>query len=752
MKFFKTLFSAFLILTIGFLTIPATAADLTRYVDPFVGTGKNGNTFPGALVPWGMVSVSPHNEFKAPSGYKYGAPYIYGFGHTHLSGADCPDLGNVMLMATTGTVEPRLEKRKSQYDSESASPGYYQVNLKTFGIKAEMTATTRVGVTRFIFPARKGDANILIDLGHRLTDDAATVTSFESRVKINHSQEVEGYCESGDFCSGYAGNKETVYFVAQFSKPALAMGIWKNGKLEKSKEQSGRDIGAYFSFSTAEIEPVMVKVGVSYVSVANARLNLQAEVKGWDFEAVRSEAKAAWQKELSRINVTDTRTDKLKTFYTALYHMMIQPCVFSDVNGEYPGMAHTGVQTATDYTRYSVFSLWNTYRNLHPFLALFYPERELDMVKSLTEMAKESGWLPRFEVAGNDTQVMVADPVAPVIVDTYLQGVKNFDIASAYDALVKSLNPQKGSTYGGLKSLLRYGYIPKNDNSGDRVWGTVSMSLEYAYEYWCLAQLAQELKKDDDYKKYIHLSGVYRNLYDPATGFLRPKKRDGSWFTPFNPLATTGDQSWEGSGGPGYVEGSAWQYLFDVPQDIDGLRMLLGGDSAFVNRLQECFDGGHYDATNEPDITWPYLFDEVPHENWRTQKQVRTIMNQYYGNGPDGLPGNDDGGTLSAWYVWSALGFYPVCPGNNQYEIGSPLFKLVQIRINKSFYPGGMLTLKTINNSDRNGYVRSILINGLDYKKNRLEHEALVSGKTIVFNMDYEPLNQPTKPAISKKP
>jgi predicted alpha-1,2-mannosidase len=662
MKFYKTLFSAFVFLFLFGWSLSAVAADFTHYVNPFVGTGKTGNTFPGALVPWGMVSVSPHNDLKAPSGYKYGAPYIYGFGQTHLSGADCPELGNVMLMATTGSVEPLLEKRRSEYDSESASPGFYQVNLKTFGITAEMTATTRVGVARFVFPVRKGDANILIDLGHRLTDDPATVTSFESHVKINNSQEVEGYSQSGDFCSSYAGNKETIYFVAQFSKPAVVMGTWKESKLDGGMEQTGGDVGAFFSFSTATVEPIMVKVGISYVSVENARLNLTTEVKEWDFDRVRSDAKKSWQEELARINVTDTNEEKLKTFYTALYHMMMEPSVFSDVNGEYQGMGRSGVKTATDYTRYSVFSMWNTYRNLHPFLALFYPERELDMVKSLTEMAKEGGWMPRFEVAGNDTQVMVADPAVPVIVDTYLQGIQNFDADTAYQTLVKSLTPKDNSVYGGLKSLLRYGYIPKNDHSGDRLWGTVSMSLEYAYDYWCLAQMAQEMKKDDDYKKYIHLSGVYRNLYDPATEFLRPKNQDGSWLTPFDPLATNGDESWNGSGGPGYVEGGAWQYLFDVPQDMDGLRMLLGGDSVFVNRLQECFDGGHYDATNEPDMTWSYLFDEVPHESWRTQKQVRAIMNQDYGNGPDGLPGNDDGGTLSAWYVWSALGFYPVCP------------------------------------------------------------------------------------------
>ncbi len=728
----------YLVVILFFLTLPVTGADLTRYVDPFVGTGKTGNTFPGALVPWGMVSVSPHNDIHAPSGYKKGAPDIYGFGQTHLSGMDCPELGGVVLMPTVGKIEPLPEKWRSEYDQESASPGFYQVHLKTWDVLAQMTASSRVGVTRFVFPSSKDSANILIDLGHRLTDDPVTITSFESHVKIDDDMEVEGSTQSGDFCSTYAGNKETLYFVIRFSKKPIAVGTWQDGQVGTDMEKTGRNIGAFFRFSTAGAEPVVVKVGISYVSVENARLNLETEVKGWDFDGVRADAKKDWQRELSRVEVSGSQEDKLKIFYTALYHMLIHPSVFSDVNGQYQGMGHSGIRTATDYTRYSVFTLWNTYRDLHPFLALFYPEHELDMVKSLTEMAKESGWMPRFEMAGNDTQVMVGDPVVPVIADTFLQGLDGFDSASAYDALVKSLNPDDNHIYGGLKSLAQYGYIPKNDDSKDRIWGSVSTTLAYAYDYWCLAQMAKQMNKDDDYKKFIHLSGLYRNLYNPVSGFLQPKNRDGSWFSPFDPLATEGDQMWKGSGGPGYVEGNAWQYLFDVPQDLEGLKMLLGGDQAFVDRLQECFDKNHYDPTNEPDLTWAYLFDEVPHEEWRTQKEVRDLMDKNYTLGPDGLPGNDDGGTLSAWYVWSSLGFYPVCPGSNHYSIGTPLFRQVVIHTNKSFYAGGLLTIKSINNSDRNRYVHEFLINGEPYKKSYLQHDQLTYGSTLVFQMDSE--------------
>jgi predicted alpha-1,2-mannosidase len=710
-------------------------------VDPFIGTAGGGNTFPGALVPWGMVSVSPHNDPKSPSGYVYGKPFLYGFGHVHLSGTGCPDLGSVVLMPTTGKVLTDPEKWKSAYDQESAVPGYYSVHLKDSDIQAEMTATTHAGFSQYFFPAQKGDANILLDLGRRMTTDPVTLKSpsFESQVRIVSNNEVEGSTESGDFCSSYAGNKETVYFVIQFSKPAQRAGTWKEGALRGEREQKGKEIGAYFSYSTAGSEALAVKVGISYVSVENARLNLKTEIPGWDFQTVRAQARQAWNDELSRIEVTGGTDDQRTIFYTALYHALIHPSVFSDVNGEYQAMAHQGVKTTGDYTRYHVFSLWDTYRNLHPFLGLFYPERDLDMTKSLVAMAGESGWLPKWELAGNETSVMVGCPAVPVILDTYRQGLKHFDLGPAYAAMVKSLSPEGNKTYGGLKSLLQYGYIPKDDDSGDYLWGSVSTSLEYSYDFWCLAQMAKELKKSDDYDKYIHLSGVYRNLYDPDTGFLRAKKRDGSWMTPFDPLANCCDQSWPNNGGPGYVEGNAWNYLFFVPQDMDGLIRTLGGDEAFVKRLQECFTGGHFDATNEPDLAWPYLFDYVPKEGWRSQKEVRETLGRVFKPAPDGIPGNDDCGVMSAWYLFSALGFYPVCPGSNQYAIGSPLFRQVDIHLSKRVYPGGLLTLKTVNNSARNLYIRSIQVDGFDYKKQFFDHDSLVYGKSILFKMDSRP-------------
>jgi predicted alpha-1,2-mannosidase len=719
-------------------------AQAVHWVDPFIGTAKGGNTFPGALVPWGMVSVSPHNDLRAPSGYVYGRPFLYGFGHVHLSGTNCPDLGSVLIAATVGEVAPDPEKFKSPYDSEAAAPGYYRVHLRNGDITVETTATTRAGMSRFAFPARKDDANILIDTSHRLTTDPPGAPNpFVSRVRIVSLSEAEGSAQSGDFCSPLTGNRQTVYFVVKFSKPAVRTGTWREGVVQDQKEQEGnegKDAGAYFRFSIGPGETVTAKVGISYVSIQNARMNLEAEMPDWDFNAVRAAASKAWDDELSKILVTGGTADEKKMFYTALYHALLQPSVFSDINGQYKGMGPSGVRKAEGYTRYSFFSLWTTYRTLHPFLGLVYPERELDMAKSLVEMSREGGWLPRWELAGEDTGVMVGDPAVPVLLDTYRQGLTAFDTEAGYQAAVKSLTPSKDNkVYGGLASLLKYGYIPKDDESRDLVWGSVSTTMDYGYDYWCLAQWAKDLGHDADYTKYSKRTDFYRNLADPQTGFFRPKERDGSWWGPFDPLALCCDKNWAGSGGPGFVEGNAWQYLFDVPYDMDNLKLLMGGDDAFVERLQEFFDKGYYDATNEPDLSWPYLFDYVPRQAWRTQRQVREIMAKAYGTGPDGIPGNDDTGTLSSWYLFSALGFYPVCPGSDLYQIGSPLFKEVTIKTNKEIYPGGQLILKTVNDSDRNVYVQSLLIDGLDYKKAFLDHDTLVYGKTLVFRMGSQP-------------
>jgi len=709
-------------------------------VDPFIGTGKLGNTFPGALVPWGMVSVSPHNNLSAPSGYIHGEPVVYGFGHTHLSGMSCPDLGSLLLIPTVGNVQPGAKANASAYGEEAASPGYYSLRLKGSDIRAEMTATTHCGFSLYTFPARQGDANILLDASHRLTQDGSGESDrFKGRVKIMSPSEAEGFCESGDFCSPSAGNKQTLYFVIQFSKPALAAGTWKGKELTEDQEAQGKEVGAFFRFSTAEQEPIGVKTGVSYVNVENARLNLQTEIPGWDFTGVRAAARAEWNFQLSRLRVSGGSENRRKVFYTALYHCLIHPSVFSDVNGEYVSFTHHEVHAPQGGIRYSVFPLWYSYRALHPLLALFYPEREQDMVKSLVSMTEEGEWLPRWELAGNETGVMVGSPAIPVLTDAYLKGMRGYDPEEAFAAMVKSLRPEGNKLYGGLNSLFQFGYIPKDDDSGDWVWGSVSMTLDYSYDFWCLAQMARALGHVKEHDDFIHYSGLYRNLYDPDTGFLRPKMKDGSYLTPFDPGTSCCDHTWEGSGGPGYVEGSAWQYLFNVPQDLDGLSMLMGGDEAFGAKLQEIFKEGHYDAGKAADWLDPYLFDALPGQAWRTQALVRSLAEKNFTLGPEGLPGNDEGGSLSAWLVFSSLGFYPLCPGSGIYALSCPIFKEVKVNLNKTYYSGGNLSLKTINNSSQNVYVQSQLLDGASSHEHFIRHNDLVYGKSMVFTLGPHP-------------
>jgi predicted alpha-1,2-mannosidase len=687
-----------------------------------------------------MVSVSPHNDLSAPSGYIYGEPVLYGFGHTHLSGMNCPDLGSLLLIPTVGTVHPGAIANASAYGEEEASPGYYSVRLKGSEIRAEMTATTHCGFSVYTFPGRQGDANILIDPSHRLTQDGPGESDrFEGRVKIISPTEAEGYCESGDFCSPSAGNKQTLYFVIRISKPATATGVWKGAELSSDTEAQGKKVGAVFRFSTAEQEPIGVKAGVSYVSVENARLNLQTEIPGWDFLGVRAAARREWNHQLSRVEVFGGAEERRKIFYTALYHCLIHPSVFSDVNGEYPSFPKREVQTVQGGVRYSIFPLWFTYRVLHPLLTLFYPEREQDMVKSLVEMTQEGGWLPRWELAGNETGVMVGSPAIPVITDAYQKNIRGFDPETAFAAMVKSLKPEDNKLFGGLNSLLQFGYIPKDDDSGDWVWGSVTMTLDYAYDFWCLAQMAQALGHTKEHDEFIHYSGLYRHLYDPDTGFLRPKMKDGSFLAPFDPATSCCDRNWEGSGGPGYVEGSAWQYLFHVPQDMDGLKMLMGGDEAFAAKLQELFDKGYYDAGKASDWDDPYLYDTLKGQAWRTQGMVQFLMRKYFTTGPQGLPGNDEGGSLSAWLVFSSLGLYPLCPGTGTYALTTPVFREAKLNLNKTYYTGGNLTLKTINNSDKNIYIQSKLLDGVPNGDSFIRHSDLTYGKNMVFTLGSQP-------------
>lgn len=735
MKYFQRfliLFVVALYMVLGNDTVKAQVnpKQPVDYVNPFIGTGArhstkrgwgHGYTYPGAVVPWGMVSVSPHTAPGTENGYIYGKPYLYGFGHVQLSGVGCSDLGNVVLMPTVGVIHTTPKTYRSKYGKQKASPGYYETVLKPSGIVAQMTATTHAGISKYTFPA-SDSANILID---------ASVTENESmmpalgHVKVVSNDEVVGWTKSGHFC-GAPYQTQKVYFVAKFSQNAASDGTWIDKKVTKSKEQWGRGTGAYMRFVTHKNENIYVKVGISYVSIANARLNLKAEQPGWDFTGVRDEARALWNHYLSRIQVQGGTKTQKTIFYTALYHMLIHPSNFTDVNGDYLTMGHMGIAKAKNYTHYDVYSLWDTYRDEHDFLTLFYPNQQHDMVKSILAMYKESGWLPKWELAGSETYVMVGDPAAIVLAETYQNGIHNFNIKLAYDAMKHDAtdtihNPIRP----GLKQYETRHYIPTHTKG---VWGSLSTTLEYGLADYSDAIMARILDHEKDYRRFMKRTEYYKNLWDPEDGFLRPRKADGTWYTPFNPnthkMNTTG-----------FVEGNAWNYLFFVPEHIRGLAKLMGGDNVFINKLREAMRDYKYVLYNEPDIAFPYLFTYFKGKSWLTQKYVRAYMKENYTSGPGGLPGNDDCGVLSAWYVFSALGLYPANPISGKFRLGSPIFSKVTIHLDQNYYKGKTLVIKSLHASNKDIYVRSIKLNGQSYHKSFITHNQIENGGTIEFDM-----------------
>lgn len=706
--------------------------DLSRYVSPFIGTAGGGNTFPGAVRPWGMVSVSPHTDPQAPSGYIHGEPHFYGLGHVQLSGTGCADLGSVILTATRGDIRISPESYRCHYGAELAQPGYYAVTLEEPEVRIEATATLRCGFTRFI-PMGSGEINLLLDSGHSLGGRKGGM------VGIFSADEVAGYNISGGFCG--ENNRQRVYFVARFSESAERAGTWTGAEISDSKsartETAG--IGAWLVFNTESDKSINVKVGISYVSIENARRNLEQEIPHWNFGKIKKAAAADWQTQLARVRVEGgTEADRIK-FYSALYHTLIHPNVISDVNGEYPLMGRTGVGRVVGRERYSVFSLWDTYRTLHPLLSLVYPERQSEMIKSMLDMYRESGYLPKWELAGNETYMMVGDPAAIVIADSYIKGIRDFDADLALAAMLKPalLNPGESAPpiRAGYHEMLQYGYIPfeQDTNQAWWVWGPVSTTLEYCLSDWAIATMAQSLGKSDISSEFFKRAGFYRNLFDKKTGFMRPRCRDGSWREPFDPLATEGSGSWEGSGGPGYVEGNAWNYTWFVPHDVPGLIELFGGAAPFAEKLKTCFSENHFTVNNEPDIAYPYLFTYLPGEQRQTQRLVKKVMSENFGTGPDGLPGNDDAGTISAWFVFSALGFYPACPAADDYQLGHPLFRKMTIRLHDGYYPGQEFVIEKEGEMQPECEFKKTLLNGRLLASPQISHSRISKGGRLVF-------------------
>ena len=715
--------------------------DQASYVNPFIGTSNYGATYPGPIAPRGMVSISPFNVAGSKNlplekdSQWLSTPYVHentfltGFSQVNLSGVGCPDLGVILLMPTTGQVETNHLKYGSTYSNEVAKAGYYSSTIDKYNVKGEFTTSTRVGVSRFTFP--KGQSNILLNLGLGLTNEEG------SMVKIISSTEIEGMRSVGSFCYNSPEAAYPVYFVAKFSKPADTFGVWKkpakhegveakwmtyNGKPRLMKQATkmvvGDSIGTYFTYKFDKTETVEVKIGISYVSIDNARENLQKETDNKSFDSVYEETHTKWNNLLSRIKVEGSSEDDKIIFYTALYHTLIHPNILNDFNGEYPEI-NRGKIGKTEDTRYTVFSLWDTYRNLHQLMSLVYPQQQSDMIKSMLDMYGENGWLPKWELNSTETFTMVGDPASIVIADTYLKGIQDFDIKKAYEAMLKSADQiENNPLRPELKDYIEKGYVT-TDNEG-----SVSKTEEYNVADYSIALLAKELGEKEDYERFKKRSISYRKLFDKNLNLLRPRNSNGSWHEPFNPEAGANFTK-----NIGFIEGNAWQYAFMVPHDINGLKKLMGGNKAFTNQLRMVFDTNQFDMANEPDIAYPYLFNYVKGEEWRSQKLVNKLVRKYFQNKPDGLPGNDDTGTMSAWLVYSMMGIYPISPGSPEYTITSPMFDKITIQLDSKYYKKKQLVIE--REGKNKGKINKILLDKTKHKSYFITHDKLINSNKL---------------------
>ncbi|ERK38182.1 putative alpha-1,2-mannosidase [Segatella baroniae F0067] len=735
-----------------FLSLPAAAQQPVDYVDPFIGTTNFSVCNPGAVLPHGLMSVVPFNVMGSDlnqhdkDGRWWSAPYEYhnkfftGFAHVTMSGVGCPELGSLLTMATTGPLDVDYHNYGSEYQDEKATPGYYALTLKKYGVRAETSATLRSGIERYTFP--KGRANILLNVGDGLSNESGGM------VKRVSDTEIEGYRLLGTFCYN-AQAVFPIYFVMRVSKRPQTTGYWKkqpkftgvksqwdkdNGRYKLyenyNRELAGNEVGYYFSYDCREGEQIEVRMGVSFVSMANARENLDAEQQGLSFADIRQKARDTWEKTLSRVTVEGGTEAQKRVFYTALYHSQLHPNILQDVNGQYPEMEN-GRTGHTKGNRYTVFSLWDTYRNVGQLETLLYPDRQLDMVRSMVDMYKEWGWMPKWELFGRETWTMEGDPAIPFITDTYLKGLRDFDINTAYEAFTRSANlPGKDNKMRPDNDpYLAKGYVPMGvyaaDESGDN---SVSHALEYYIADYALGRLAHALGKTADAKKYYARSLGYKNYYSKETGTLRPLMKDGSFLSPFDPEAGA-----DFSNAPGFHEGSAWNYTFYVPHDVKGLARLMGGDRKFVNKLQMVFDKGLYDPANEPDIAYPYLFSYFKGEEWRTQKEVSRLLAKYFTDKPDGIPGNDDCGTMSAWTIFSMMGLYPDCPGSPHYTLTMPTFDRVTLHLDKRHYPQGDLVIEARRPSPDQPFIKSMTLGGRKLNSYRVGHDELVKGRRLVI-------------------
>jgi predicted alpha-1,2-mannosidase len=695
---------------------------LTTYVNPFVGTGGHGHTYPGASMPFGMVQLSPDTRLDGWDGcsaYHASDSIIYGFSHTHLSGTGCSDYGDILIMPDTGDVTLANYGYASHFNktTESASPGYYMAELTGCAVTAELTATLRAGFHRYTFP-RSDKACIVIDLKHR---DKV----LESGMRITANNEIEGMRVSQAWAA-----RQMVYFVIRFSKSFSSYSIETEGKLLSDiKEFSGTDVKGCFRFSAKKGDQLLVKVGISAVSIEGARKNLDSEIPGWDFDEVATRAMTAWNNELQKIEVKGGTPDQKTIFYSSLYHAMLSPDLYMDIDGKYRGR-DLQVHEAKGFDYYTVFSLWDTYRAAHPLFTIIDRKRTNDFINTFICQYEQGGMLPVWELSGNETGCMIGYHAVPVIADAYLKGIRNYNTGKAFEAMKHSAEQD----HLGLKYYKKSGFIPA-DKEGE----SVSKTLEYAYDDWCIAQVARTLENNDDYIRFIKRAQNYKNLFDKSSGFMRAKM-NGTWFTPFDPAEVNFN----------YTEANAWQYSFYVPQDIDGLMGLHGGKEKFAAKLDAMFNAstkttgreqsditgliGQYAHGNEPSHHMAYLYDYAG-QPWKTQELVHRICQDLYINDRDGLCGNEDCGQMSSWFVLSAMGFYPVTPGSGIYAIGTPLFEEVSINLEN----GRKFVIRARNLSEQNFYIQSASLNEVNYGKSYVKHSDIMKGGELVFIMGSEP-------------
>jgi predicted alpha-1,2-mannosidase len=708
---------------------------LTQFVDPIIGSAKHGHVFVGANVPFGAVQLGPNNIMEGwdwCSGYNYVSNTITGFSHTHLSGTGIGDLGDISIMPVTGATV--LEKGKKgeedkgylstfSHQNENAKAGYYSVLLDKYKIKAELTATERVGFHQYTFPKNAPTPHVMIDLVEGIGWDAPTNASFK---------QIDANTIVGNRNSKGWANDQRLYFVIKFSQPLKNFDIYEDNQLKESKDINGKKLKAVAKFAAINNNKLQIKVALSPVSIENAILNLSSELPGWDFASTTKKADAKWEKELSKVKINASANTK-KIFYTALFHTMTAPSLFNDVNNDYLG-TDKKVYKQANFTNYTTFSLWDTYRAAHPLYTILHQDRVSDVVNTMLAIYKEQGKLPVWHLMGNETNTMVGYHAVPVIVDAYLKGYRGFDENLAYEA-VKQSAMQKTE---GIDYIQQLKYIP-----ADKVNESVAKALEYAIDDYCIAMFAKALNKTEDYQYFSKRAQLYRQYFDQDVQFMRGKMADGKWRTPFSPVKAKHRED-------DYTEGNAWQYTWLVPQDVEGLINLFGGDKPFVNKLDSLFivpadlgensspdiSGliGNYAQGNEPGHHIPYLYAYAG-QPWKTAELIRKIDNDFFTAKPDGLCGNEDVGQMSAWYVFSALGFYPVNPANGTYVFGTPLINSATIKLegNKNF------DIKVVGNSVANKYIQRILINGKPYNKSFIEHKTIVNGGSIEIYMGNTP-------------